>query len=151
MSLWLEYLRRKSLGERIIASCEQHPAAKVNREAASKSLHVAMGLLSRRLRRIYCALSAIIMATVLISCGRHLAAPDDSAVEEVFRPFQVAAGGADATRDLDVFVDGSLSMRGYVTTEGSNYSRVIRELLQSGTAATFNLNTYKFTTTINSV
>ncbi|HLK63013.1 MAG TPA: hypothetical protein VKU19_06215 [Bryobacteraceae bacterium] len=86
-----------------------------------------------------------------LGCDARTQAPDDIAIEESFRPFYGVRPEAAATSDLDIYVDGSMSMRGYVLAQNSNYSQMIREVLQSATAAQFNLNIYKFTSTVTPV
>jgi len=55
--------------------------------------------------------------------------------------------------DLDVYIDGSMSMRGFVegTATDSNYHRVLRHLLQSGTTGQYRMVRYKFSRNIEMV
>src|SRR5437660_2596770 len=103
--------------------------------------------------RNFCKLALPLLAasTLLIGWAGRIGLPDERAIEDLFRPFAVPQTEAKATQDLDVYVDGSMSMRGYASAEGSNYSRIIRELLQSAITAQFNLNVYKFTSTVTPV
>ena len=97
-------------------------------------------------------LSLVTLAAAFgVGCGTRMQAPDDLAIEESFRPFYGVQPEAQATSDLDIYVDGSMSMRGFVSAQNSNYSQMIREVLQSATAAQFNLNIYKFTSTVTAV
>jgi hypothetical protein len=108
------------------------------------------GRSGKTLRTTTLALVALV-AAFWVGCGTRMQAPDDTATEESFRPFYGVQSEAQATSDLDIYVDGSMSMRGYVSAQNSNYSQMIREVLQSATAAQFNLNIYKFTSTITAV
>lgn len=117
-------------------------------QSFAKPPEVQRRVLARRRQQI---LSLALVAAFGAGCGTRVQAPDDAAVEESFRSFYAVQPEAQATSDLDIYVDGSMSMRGYISAQNSNYSRMIREVLQSATAAQFNLNIYKFTSTVTAV
>ena len=45
---------------------------------------------------------------------------------------------------LDLYIDGSMSMRPFVTTTDSSYRRVLRQVVEKATTARYALNVYRF-------
>jgi hypothetical protein len=78
------------------------------------------------------------------SCHRRIDAPDPAALDGFSRQFSEGQQSSESTADLDVYVDNSGSMRGFVSDPESNYSRLIREMLQAATANQFNLQVIRF-------
>src|ERR1041385_2227576 len=88
---------------------------------------------------------AVLASTLLAGCGGvHASAPPASAIEGGFHA-QGARNDERATQQLDIYVDGSLSMRGFAAVPNSNYSRIAREVVSSATAAPVDVNIYKIT------
>ena len=98
------------------------------------------------------SLCLVVLSPVLFAgCGgAHASAPSASAIAGTFQA-QAARNDERATQQLDIYVDGSLSMRGFAAAQDSNYSRIAREVVSSATTASFDVNIYKFTSTISKV
>lgn len=55
------------------------------------------------------------------------------------------------SKDLDVYIDGSESMRGFAVPNDSNFRALVGDLLEASSTASFNLNEYKFTSAITGI
>ena len=103
---------------------------------------------------IWCA-AAVTLIAASLGCSKAAGSRgnglESSQVNEVFRSFIPPPPSSEASSDLDVYVDGSKSMRGYASSPDSNYNRLLRGLLQSATAGSFNLSVFKFTSTITPI
>lgn len=112
-------------------------------------VQISGGHRARRARRLTALLAFLAMNILLIPAHGQIAPPDDGKVEERF-PLP-APETENAGDGLDIYIDGSMSMRGYVASSDSNYSRIVREVVQSATVAQFDLRVYKFATSITPV
>ena len=84
-----------------------------------------------------------LLSTLLTSCGRQIQGPDNKVAEQIFPATVTSVTPTPTSSDLDVYVDGSMSMQGY-TVAGSNYTHVLGEVWESATSAQFKLSVFKF-------
>lgn len=103
-----------------------------------------------RLARFFVAIVAVVLLTN-IGC-RPARDPGLEAVRKAFSADESPPLKA-AVTDLDVYIDGSMSMRGFVqgTATNSNYPRVLQHVLQAGTTGQYRMARYKFAQTIQTV
>ena len=103
------------------------------------------------------ACSAALAAALFLSlsgCGSSASGghgpPDRAAVNKAFQPV-VDVGPPAPTRDLDVYIDGSESMKGFLAIPDSRFPAVVRHVLDHASTANYKLARYKFSSAINSV
>lgn len=89
------------------------------------------------------------MASFLIPAHGQIAPPDERKINDLYPPPPSEA--ENAGRGLDIYVDGSMSMRGYVTSSGSNYCQTVRTVVESATVGRFDLRIYKFASDISTI
>jgi hypothetical protein len=88
-------------------------------------------------------LALVLLLLLAVACTKQ-EPPNDGAICTEFPAFCEPTPIADASSDLDIYIDGSMSMRGYANAANSNYKRVLSDLLKSAMEAQFNLSVYKF-------
>lgn len=99
-------------------------------------------------RVIVCVVALWFCVLALTGCEKCFT-PDAASLNElVAQSAPRDAVTADAT-ELDLYVDDSGSMRGYVTDPQSNYRTVLRELLQNAASRNYRLRVLKFSGGVN--
>jgi len=105
------------------------------------------------------AVTAVVALLSLTSgCCKRPALPDGPQLEKIFQTEGAAAAKPQPpksvpVRELDVYIDGSYSMAGYVSESAgqSQYRRVLHHILDASTTAQYKLSAYKFANDITPV
>jgi hypothetical protein len=85
--------------------------------------------------RYICACLALLTLLTEAGCGRRLASPP---TQEAINGYFAVTADRSAERpsqELDVYIDGSASMKGFVHTPGSHYVSVVSNILERGSSA----------------
>jgi hypothetical protein len=97
----------------------------------------------------------VLLLTLVLgaSCDSGSHAPDTRSTRKLFPPSVEQDPRGDPTTDIDVYVDGSESMKGFARATGSNFMRVLTGLLRSAqeAKAQFTLHLYKLASTVSPV
>ncbi|MGA2184682.1 MAG: hypothetical protein ABSH47_16805 [Bryobacteraceae bacterium] len=106
---------------------------------------------------VICLLAAVLVIGLLVvyiaSYGPRLPPPPTAdGIERVFATGDTRPAEAKAvTLDLDLYIDASMSMRGYLHDPGSMFARVLTFILEGTTASQYHVARYQFSTNIASV
>jgi hypothetical protein len=85
---------------------------------------------------------ALIALTLVSGCPKDLKAPSIREIDQAFPLSDRIQAQVPASQNLDIYVDDSGSMRGFVATSRSNYREVLRNILLSATTAQLHTSVY---------
>jgi hypothetical protein len=122
----------------------------------------AVSILRAFANPLWLAAMTLVVCTAWVGCGDKPSAPRLDRLEQYAQEHCSEIGGDFAsqcdksgdqkvTRDLNIYIDGSLSMAGFAQAQGSIFRELINGLLQQANANRFNLNIYKFSTKVENV
>lgn len=144
-----------TFGERVFRMCaffeagRDHSCSRGITVLLKYLIQILAGHLTVRTMRLAAFAACLAVAAFPIPAHGQIVPPDDGKVNDMYPPPPPET--ENAGNGLDIYVDGSSSMRGFVSSFSSNYCQTVHEIVESATVGRFDLRIYKFATEISTI